>query len=278
MKFGAHVSIKEGYLGAAKRAVAIGADAYQYFPKNPRSLSVKKYNHNDARYCKEYCFEHNLLSIAHTPYPTNLTPSEDKKNLTIQSLLNDLEIANECGSIGVVVHFGSHVSSSDPLAGYQLMIEMLDQVLEQWDDKCLILLENVAGTMGTMGTTMDELVQIRHLCRFSEKIGFCFDTCHAFASNLWTGENVDEFSQKGEELGYFDHLKAIHLNNSKYPVGTGKDRHANIFRNGHITEDQFSNFITLPMFKDIPFILETPSDLGISHEEEIKLLKQKWNS
>lgn len=277
MKFGAHVSIKHGYLGAAKRAAAIGAEAFQYFPKNPRSLTIKTFNHDDARLCNQFCKENGLVSIAHTPYPTNLTPSNDKKELIIQSLLNDLEIANACGSIGVVVHFGSHVSTSDPLAGYQLMIEMLNRVLEQWKEECLILIENVAGSLGTMGTTLEELVQIRNLCQFPEKIGFCFDTCHGYSSNVWTGDNTDEFIQKVVELGYFEHLKAIHLNNSKYPVGSGKDRHANIFHQGHITEVQFGSFIQMPIFKDIPFILETPSDLGISHEEEIRQLMQNWS-
>jgi deoxyribonuclease IV len=276
MKFGAHVSIKDGYFGAAKRAKNIGAESYQYFPKNPRSLSVKAYNQDDAEECRHYCLENNLISIAHTPYPTSLTPSNEKKDITVQSLLNDLEIANSCGSIGVVVHFGSHISSRDPLAGYQLMIEMLNQVLEQWEGECLILLENVAGIPGTMGTTMEELVQIRSLCKFPEKIGYCFDTCHAFASSIWTGDNLKEFVQKGKELGYFTHLKAIHLNNSKYPVGSGKDRHANIFQNGYIKVDQFEKLITLPILKDIPFILETPSDLGISHQEEIENLYKNW--
>lgn len=276
MKFGAHVSIKEGYIGAAKQARSIGADAFQYFPKNPRSLTVKEYNHDEALNCKQFCEVHQIVSIAHTPYPTSLTPSEGKKGLTKESLLNDLEIANACGSIGVVVHFGSHISGTDPLAGYQLMIEMLNLVLEQWEGNCLILLENIAGTQGTMGTTIEELVQVRSLCQFPEKIGFCFDTCHAFASNLWTGENLDDFLKKGEDLGYFDHLKAIHLNNSKYPVGSGKDRHANIFQNGHISVEQFNEFITNSRFREIPFILETPSDLGFSHKDEIRLLKEKW--
>jgi deoxyribonuclease IV len=273
---GAHVSIKEGYLGAAKRAVHIGATAYQYFPKNPRSLTIKDFKPDDAFHCKKFCEEHGIISVAHTPYPTNLTPSEDKKQMTIQSLQNDLEIANACGSIGVVVHFGSHISASNPLAGYQLMIEMLDTVLENWEGDCQILIENVAGTPGTMGTTMEELVQVRSLCRYPEKIGFCFDTCHAFSSQLWTGENVDNFKQKGMELGYFGHLRAIHLNNSKYPVGSGKDRHANIFGKGYITEKQFGDFIQLPILENVPFLLETPSDEGITHEEEISRLKATW--
>ena len=277
MIFGSHVSIRNGYLGAAKKAVANHASAFQYFPKNPRSLSIKDFDKEDAKNCNEFCQKHHLQSIAHTPYSTSLTPSGDKQELTIASLLNDLEIANACGSIGVVVHYGSQISQTDPLASYHLMLAMLNGVFRQWDGDCLILLENNAGTKGALGTTLEELVQIRNLCDYPEKIGFCLDTCHAFASGLWTGGNTAELIEKGESLGYFAELKAIHLNNSKYPTGSKKDRHANIFyRNGHIHEDQLKEFITSPVFIGIPLVLETPDDEGMTHKEEIELLKQKW--
>lgn len=276
MKFGCHVSIRDGYLGAAKYAASMNARAIQYFPKNPRSLSVKNYDHLDAKLCKEFCQTHQIVSVAHTPYPTSLTPSSAKKELTIQSLLNDLEIADACGSIGVVVHFGSDVNESDPLASYQLMIDMLNTVLGEWRGDCQILLENLASKPGSIGTTLEELVQIRNLSDQPEKIGFCLDTCHAFASGLWTGGNWHDVLMRGTDLDYFEELKAIHLNNSKYPSGEGKDRHANIFNAGYIKEDQIEELVSTPMFIDIPFILETPSDLGISHGEEIGLLYEKW--
>jgi deoxyribonuclease IV len=276
VRFGAHVSIREGYYGAAKRAAALGGAAFQYFPKNPRSLTIKQYNREDAQLCKQFCLDNGLVSIAHTPYPTSLTPSIEKREIIIQSLLNDLEIAQACGSIGVVVHFGNEMNPKNPLEGYQLMIEILNSVLENWHDSCFILIENMAGLPGKMGTTMEELVQVRNLTNYPEKIGFCFDTCHAFASSLWTGENGEEWVRRGSDLGYFEHLKAIHLNNSKYPVGSGKDRHANIFHNGYIQETYFDGLIRLPILSEIPFILETPSDLGISHEEELRVLKEKW--
>lgn len=276
MRFGCHVSIRNGYSGAAKHVLSLGGRAYQYFPKNPRSLSVKDFNLGDAKSCKAFCAENNLLSIAHTPYPTSLTPSENKKQLTIESLKNDLVIADACGSVGVVVHFGSPVPGEDILASYQLMIHTLNAVLSDWDSDCLILLENLAGRPGSMGTTFEELVQVRNLCEQPEKIGFCLDTCHAFASGLWTGENWSELEEKGSELGYFQHLKAVHLNNSRYASGEGKDRHANIFHNGRITEEQFDQLITSPLLKDVLFVLETPSEYGISHGEEIKELYKKW--
>jgi deoxyribonuclease IV len=276
VRFGCHVSIRNGYIGAAKHAMSLGGRVYQYFPKNPRSLSVKDFNSGDAASCKAFCEENNILSIAHTPYPTSLTPSKNKKELTIESLKNDLEIANACGSVGVVVHFGSSVSNDDPLVSYQLIIQILNEVLSDWNGDCKILLENLAGRPGSMGTTFEELVQVRSLCDHPEKIGFCLDTCHAFASGLWTGDNWDKLEEKGTELGYFQHVMAVHLNNSRFASGEGKDRHANIFHNGHITEEQFAKLVLSPVMRNIPFVLETPSNYGITHDVEIRELYKKW--
>ncbi|WP_139343308.1 deoxyribonuclease IV [Virgibacillus siamensis] len=275
MKFGSHVSIREGYSGAAKQAAAMNASAFQYFPKNPRSLSVKNFSKDDALACKAFCAEKNLESIAHTPYPTTLTPKTDKKREdVILSLHNDMEIAAACGSIGVVVHFGKQISD-DPLASYRLMIDMLDEVLRDWEGNCKILLENTGGKPGSTGTTLEELVQVRHLSEHSEKIGFCLDTCHAFASGLWNGKNWDEVLKNGIELGYFKELKAIHLNNSKYQTGSGKDRHANIFDHGYIATEQFDELMQTPELRNVPFVLETPKET-VSRKEEIKMLQKRW--
>ncbi|GGF27650.1 putative endonuclease 4 [Halobacillus andaensis] len=276
MIFGSHVSIRDGYLGAAKRAVSLNADAFQYFPKNPRSLSVKTHSQEDAALCKDFCDQKGLVSVAHTPYPTTLTPSDEhKREQVTESLLNDLAIADACGSLGVVVHFGKDIFKGDQLASYRLMIGVLNEVLSQWLGECRILLENMAGKPGTMGTTLEELAQLRRLSDHPEKIGFCLDTCHAFASGLWSGDNWKEVVKKGEELDYFAHLAVIHLNNSKYDTGSGKDRHANIFDHGYIKENQFDQLMDSPLLENIPFILETPKEI-VSHKEEIRQLQQKW--
>lgn len=276
MRFGCHLSIRDGYFGAAKTARAMNASAFQYFPKNPRSLSVKDYNREDAALCKAYCAENGILSVSHSPYLTSLTPYNDQKRThIIDSLLNDLEITEACGSIGVVVHFGKSLPHLTLLEIYQLMIEMLNDILRQWEGSAKVLLENNAGIPGTMGTTLEELVQIRKLSEFPEKIGFCLDTCHAFSSGLWDGENWNDVLEKGKKLNYFDDLEVIHLNNSKYETGKGKDRHAPIFGGGRITVEQFDQLINTPLLVNTPFILETPKE-ELSHAKEIQFLQDTW--
>jgi deoxyribonuclease IV len=274
---GAHISIRNGYLEAAKYAHSIGAKVYQYFPKNPRSLSIKQFDQQDALNCSSFCRENGIVSVAHTPYPTNLAADVEDRVQVVESVLNDLQIAEACGSIGVVVHFGVVKRASDPLEGYKRMIETLNQIIDIWDGSCLILVENNAGKSGPTGTTFEELVQVRLLTNNPQKIGFCYDTCHGFASGLWNGDNWRNLEMKGVELGFFDHLKIIHLNNSKYESGSMKDRHANI-HNGYITTDRMKEFIKSSAVENIPMVLETPSSATYTHQDEILFVKNFLNS
>lgn len=227
----------------------------------------------DANACAKYCKENDLHSIAHTPYPTNLSVEDGSlKEITVKSLRNDLEIAEACGSIGVVIHFGKY-KGEDTLKGYHLMINLLNEVLENWKGKALLLIENNAGQGGKMGTTLEELVQVHQLTNFPEKIGFCLDTCHLFASGIWNGQNWSDVVGKGEELGYVKNLKAIHLNDSKFPSGSFRDRHANVGK-GHIGEKGMIELLNSFFLKEIPTILETPTSATYSHSDEIQYISK----
>ncbi|WP_027416365.1 deoxyribonuclease IV [Aneurinibacillus terranovensis] len=273
MLFGSHVSIRHGYSYAAKAAHVAGCGSFQYFPKNPRSLSIKTFDAHDAMNCADYCKANGLLSIAHTPYPTNFAVDEgtEMADKIMGSLLNDLEIAEACGSIGVVVHFGVY-KGKDPLKGYVNIIAFLNRVLRSWNGNTLVLIENQAGQGTKIGITLEELVQIRKLADYPEKIGFCFDTCHAFASGLWTGENWDELVARGEEIDYFSHLKAVHLNDSMFASGSFRDRHADVGQ-GYIGERRIKKLLQTPLMKRLPLILETPGNI-LSHSEQIAYLKR----
>ncbi|WJH34070.1 deoxyribonuclease IV [Paenibacillus sp. CC-CFT747] len=273
MYVGSHISIRHGYSGAARTALSLEANAFQYFPKNPRSLTVKQVDTQDAAACAELSRSNGLVSISHSPYPSNLAIAEPGlAEAVAASLRNDLDITNACGSIGVVVHFGKS-KQKDPLQGYKDIIGSLNRILEGWEGESLILLENQAGEGTGMGMTLRELTQIRSLTERPDKIGFCLDTCHAFAAGIWTGDNWEAMAEEGHETGYWEHLKAVHLNDSVYPSGSRRDRHANIGQ-GQIGVENLVRLITSPEMNGIPLILETGSGPDGTHREEIALVKE----
>lgn len=270
IRVGCHVSIKHGYAGAAREAARLGCSVFQYFPKNPRSLSVKAFDEADACRCRTFCREQGIVSVAHAPYPANLA-SDDARlaEATRLSLLNDLAIAEANGSIGVVVHFGKH-AGPDPLAGYRNMLTMLNRILAEWRGKALLLIENQAGRFGS---TPEELVQIRRLCDDPERVGFCLDTCHAFASGLWNGRNWAELEERGGELDFFDHVKIVHLNDSRYPSGSRRDAHANIGL-GMIGSASLAEAVRSLARRGIPFVLETPESPALPLHAEMNRVKE----
>ena len=138
------------------------------------------------RAANAFCHQHGIESVAHAPYPTNPAVHDPaRREMVVQSLLNDLIIAEACGSIGVIVHFWRIITQLSTACKGINMIRCLNHVLAQWDGKAQLLIENEAGGHGPMGTRIEELTQIRDLVERPEQMGFCFDTCHAFQSGEW---------------------------------------------------------------------------------------------
>ncbi|WP_373231516.1 deoxyribonuclease IV [Cohnella sp.] len=266
------MSTRNGYQKAAEYAVSIGGNAFQYFPKNPRTLSPKTFDRNDSQKCASWCDDHDILSIAHGPYPVNPAAEGEAALKSALCTLNDLEIAEACGSIGVVVHFGSY-KGQEPLKGYQNIIKWINSVTSIWRGKAKILLENQAGDHGPMGTTPEELMQIRALCDSPEQIGFCLDTCHLYASGEWRQGEWQAFADRAAKLGFWDNVSAIHLNDSRYPAGSCKDRHAPIAK-GWIGETGFRELLATPVFKQVPLLLETPASEDGTHRDQLIAVHQ----
>ncbi|MEC0090919.1 deoxyribonuclease IV [Paenibacillus macquariensis] len=279
LKIGSHISIRGGYAKAARRAIDMGARSFQYFPKNPRSLHIKDFDSKDAQRCKILCVEAGIVSIAHTPYPVNLAVDQSDEqalyDLTVRSIQNDLCIADACGSLGVVVHFG-HYKGKDPLQGYKNIIKCLNEVLSSWEGHAKILIENQAGHGHSMGTTLEEMVNIRKLSQYPDKIGFCFDTCHAFTAGIWDTSHSDSLFEKGEVLDYWRNLMAVHLNDSRFPYGSGQDRHARVGE-GFIGEKPFQELLTYKGIANAAIVMETEAGIDGTHKEDIsKVLR--WTS
>lgn len=277
IKIGGHFSIRSGYSGAARTALQMGAGAFQYFPKNPRSLTVKAFDARDAEICRQLCLNNHIMSVAHTPYPSNLASDpqsgDGQFQRVVESLRNDLEIAEACGSIGIVVHFGIN-KTGNPLQSYQNIIQCINKVLANWQGQAKLLIENQAGDHGDLGMTLEEMVQIRKLCDSPQQIGFCLDTCHAFASGMWRGAQDDEFAVKAERLGFWEALSVVHLNDSRYPLHSRKDRHARVGQ-GYIGESGFRRLLQVDAIRNKPFILETASGADGTHKEDMELVR-RW--
>lgn len=257
MKIGCHLSISKGFAATAKNAVRLGAESFQFFSKNPRSFSGKPADMAQAKAGLEIIREHGLTPVCHSPYITNLsTPKDDLQELSVRSLLLDLEIAQTYGACGLVVHMGKHVEMGEEY-GLSRMVETLNIILEQWPGPMPLLLENTAGQGTEMGTTLEQCLETRAQTRFPEKIGFCFDTCHAHAAGIYDPAHWEDFAREMERSGYRQHLVAVHLNDSQNPQGSRKDRHAKIGQ-GCIGEEGMANILRSQIFTGLPVVLETP--------------------
>jgi len=275
-KIGCHISVGKGLLKAAEKAQQLGANTFQVFTKNPRGLKPKKLNYDDAKKGTDFCKEHNITVVCHTPYITNLsTPKPELQEVTIRSIVEDLHIAEHYGAIGAVVHCGKHVGEGEEY-GIDRMVETLNLILEQYDGPVKLLLENTAGQGSELGLDPQTLIDIRKRTNHPEKIAFCFDTCHAFAAGQWNGQLFADFIKRAEETGYLDLIEVIHFNDSKVPFNSRKDRHEKIGK-GEIGAEALQKFLQCEKLKNIPVILETPVDKEEEYASEITYLYELIN-
>jgi deoxyribonuclease-4 len=192
-----------------------------------------------------------LASVIHSPYPTNIAgfaPHEEKFALTVASVRNDLEIANACGSLGVVVHVGA-VRSHDAVEGYRNVVLALDAVLAGYQGTAQVLLENQAQGLGM---ALSEILQVRALCQQPQHIALCVDTCHLFASGAWDGQAQAAWMHDPQIT---PHVAVIHLNDSRYEAGSHRDRHAALGE-GYIGEAGLAAVVQ--QLREVPLVLETP--------------------
>lgn len=265
MQIGCHISVANGLEKAAEKAIELNANTFQVFTKNPRGLKPKNLNLVDAKKGREICKEKGITVVCHTPYITNLsTAKDDLHEATIRSLKEDLTIAEAYGAIGAIVHCGKHVGEGVEY-GINRMVETLDLILEDYNGPVKLLLENTAGQGTELGIEPEELMEIRNKSKYPEKIGFCFDTCHAFAAGQWNAETFIDFINRADEVGYLDLIEVIHINDSKAPYGSRKDRHEMIGK-GEIGSEALKKFLQCEKLNKVPFILETP----VNHEDEYR--------
>lgn len=261
MRLGIHTSISGGFDKAVARLVKLGCNACQIFSRSPRGGKARALGENEVRIFRDLCNQHDINPVAvHIPYVLNLAAVEtDKHDYAVAMVKEDMERANLLGASYLVLHMGSHRGAGKE-TGLQQVAGVLNRALADYDGETVLLLENTSGAGSEVGSTFEELRMVLDQVK-TPKTGICFDTCHGFAAgyDLAGFDQVQLTIGRLEQMVGIDKLKLIHLNDSMFPLGSSKDRHADI-GSGHIGEEGFKAILQHPKLTDIPLILETPAD------------------
>jgi len=277
MQIGCHVSISGSIDKAVDNAMMIDCSAFQIFTRSPRSWHVKDLSDNDVKSFKQKLDDSKIdrfATVAHMPYLPNLaTPNHDVYSKSVNTLVKEVE---RCGKLGIpflVTHLGSHLGTGEE-NGIKRLVKGLEKAAEVKND-VMILLENTAGQKNSVGSDFDQLASIFSQLKPTKRFGICFDTCHTFSAgyDLQTDNAVKDTMEKFDEVVSLEHLKILHLNDSKGTLGSNIDRHYHIGLGG-IGEKGLSAVIKFMNKKKIPMILETPIDDIRGDFENVKKAKE----
>ena len=271
MRIGAHLSASKGYAHMLKEALSIGANTFQFFTRNPRGGKAKDIDENDvAAFLKESAENGVTIILAHAPYTLNCcSAKEDTRRFARETFADDLKRMEYTPGMLYNFHPGSHVGQGAE-KGIELITEVLNEVMFP-QMTTTVLLETMAGKGSEVGRNFEELKQIIDGVELNDKIGVCLDTCHVFDGGYDIVNDLDGVLAEFDRGIGIDRLKALHLNDSKNPLGSHKDRHEKIGQ-GNIGLKAFDKIINNPYLKDLPMFLETPNDLD-GYAAEIALLR-----
>ncbi len=277
MQIGCHVSIAGSIDKAVDNAVERECSAFQIFTRNPRGWHAKELIKEDIANFKSKLKASKidrLATCAHMPYLPNLaTPKEDGFDLSVKTLLSEIERCAQLGIPYLVTHLGSHLGTGDE-AGIKKLVKGLT-IAGQTKNDVMILLENTAGQKNSVGSKFKQLGEIFNQLKPAKKFGVCFDTCHAFVSgyDLRTEEKVKETFDEFDKYVGIENLKILHLNDAKGDIGCNLDRHYHLGLGG-IGEKGIAAVIKFANKRKIPIILETPIDDDRDDFENIRKAKE----
>lgn len=271
MIIGAHLSASKGYVHMLDEAVSIGANTFQFFTRNPRGGKAKKLDLNDAALFNEKSKAQGVnVILAHAPYTLNCCSAKPEvRQFAIETFADDLKRMEATPGMLYNFHPGSHVGQGEE-EGIRFIAEALNTVL-RGDMTTTVLLETMAGKGTEIGKSFEQLQGIIERVELSDKIGVCLDTCHVFDAGYDIVNNLDGVLEHFDKIIGINRLRALHLNDSKNPFASHKDRHEKIGL-GSIGEKAFENIVNNEYLRDLPMFLETPNELS-GYKAEIALLR-----
>ncbi len=275
MLLGAHVSIAKGIYLAPGRGEEIGANAIQIFSKNQNQWVGKPLSPEDAEKFRQAWKESSIERVViHDSYLINLgSADETLLRKSREAFLDEMDRAEMLGVPDLVFHPGSYRKETEEFGLNQIVASLNFVLALRPGYKVRLLLETTAGQGTNLGYTFEQLARIREGVEQKERTGICLDTAHIFAAgyDIRTRDAYDATMSQFDAILGLENLRAIHLNDSKKPLGSRVDRHENIGK-GLIGLDAFRFLMTDPRLKMIPKILETPGGPE-AFKEDIKTLK-----
>jgi len=271
---GCHLSASKGYAHMGQEAISIGANTFQFFTRNPRGSKAKAIDPKDVEKFLQFAREHKLAKIlAHAPYTLNACAAEPRtREFALEVMADDLLRMEYTPNNYYTFHPGSHVGQGIE-QGIELIADLLNTILKP-EQTTLVLLETMSGKGSEVGGKFEELQQIIDRVELQDKLGVCLDTCHIYDAGYDIINDLDSVLAEFDRVIGLKRLLAIHLNDTKNPFASHKDRHEKIGE-GFLGMAAISEIINHPRLRHLPFYLETPNELE-GYAEEIKMLKAAY--
>ena len=275
MLIGAHISSAGGIDKAIDRAVELDADSVQVFTQSPRAW--RPTNHDPASFerFREKRADAEIGGVlCHALYLCNLAaPDDTVYEKSVAAMRNTMEVGNGIGADGVVFHVGSHLGSGFE-AGLERVLPAMEHVLELCSGETWLLMENSAGAGGTIGRSIDELATLWERLDRHPRLGICLDSCHLYVSgyDVTDPAAVDALVEELDTRVGIDRLRALHVNDAAAPLGSNRDRHANMLEG--LLGEKLGVFLGHPKLQGLPAVLEVPGKDGHGPDaEEVRKLK-----
>lgn len=272
IRIGCHLSPSKGLLHMGQDALSIRANTFQFFLRNPRGSKAKALDEADAAALMALLREKDMLPVvAHAPYTLNPCAADPRvQEFAAMVMADDLVRMGSFPGNLYNFHPGSHVGQGVEM-GIDKTATLLNTLMTP-DMSVTVLIETMAGQGSEIGGTFEQVSEIIRRVDQSDKVGVCLDTCHVFAAGYDIVHDLDGVLEQFDQHIGLDRLKALHVNDSMFPLGSCKDRHAQI-GNGCIGLDALLELVNHPALTKLPMILETPQVDLSGYAREIALLR-----
>lgn len=269
---GCHLSAAKGFAAMGKDALSIGANTFAFFTRNPRGGKAKEIDPEDVHILREILEANDFGKlVAHAPYTLNpCSATEKTREFARLAMTEDLARMEYLPGNYYNFHPGSHVGQGVD-AGISMIVDLLNEVMQP-EQSTTILLETMVGKGSEVGGKFEELARIIDGVKLKDKIGVCLDTCHVSDGGYDIAGDLDGVLSEFDRCIGLENLKALHINDSKNPLGARKDRHACIGE-GYLGVDAIAAVLCHPKLVGLPCILETPQEDLEGYGREIEMLR-----